>query len=165
MLTECGAVVQSVRIPACHAGGRGFESRPLRHYLESPVERLGFFSFQAPRNTTVTTKGVTASPTCHMASICHHGSHGFPGHSSTCIRSRGRGNCSLNRLGCSMNEEVMKLCHSGGLRCSAFCLRQWMLVSVLVARSRPRVHARLLVPEGEAIQAATQGHGVSARLG
>ena len=29
----CGAVVQPVRMPACHAGGRGFESLLRRFFL------------------------------------------------------------------------------------------------------------------------------------
>ena len=30
-IEECGLVVQLVRMPACHAGGHGFEPRPGRH--------------------------------------------------------------------------------------------------------------------------------------
>src|SRR5690348_2069248 len=47
--SQCGAVVQLVRMLACHAGGRGFESRPLRHSttrLRKPASR-GLFAFYA----------------------------------------------------------------------------------------------------------------------
>ena len=57
-MQSAGAVVQLVRIPACHAGGRGFESRPLRQHKVSrnPASRWIFFRplFQSrfiPRHT------------------------------------------------------------------------------------------------------------------
>ena len=44
-----GAVVQLVRIPACHAGGRGFESRPLRQQIQGLQAYRGFSVWNAFR--------------------------------------------------------------------------------------------------------------------
>ena len=44
MPTTCGPVVQLVRMPACHAGGRGFEPHPDRQFIFYFMVRLKFAS-------------------------------------------------------------------------------------------------------------------------
>ena len=39
-------VAQLVRVPACHAGGRGFEPRPPRHVFRFPRSQSAKFSLQ-----------------------------------------------------------------------------------------------------------------------
>ena len=51
--TQFGAVVQLVRTPACHAGGRGFKSLPSRHLLSFEKLASYLLALLKERNASV----------------------------------------------------------------------------------------------------------------
>ena len=52
-------VVQLVRIPACHAGGRGFESRPLRQSRVGKGAAVRYAAFAAIAPDSLRSRGLT----------------------------------------------------------------------------------------------------------
>ena len=57
-----GVVVQLVRIPACHAGGRGFESRPLRQRIRKGQSKDWPFLFLRARSGIARNSASPAGP-------------------------------------------------------------------------------------------------------
>ena len=63
-----GAVVQLVRMPACHAGGREFESRPLRKE-KVRLRRIFSYSSQLPELAERNGKSIRRSERENVLSV------------------------------------------------------------------------------------------------
>ena len=69
----CGAVVESVTTPACHAGGRGFESRQPRHFSTGRIAQLGEHRPYKPRVTGSSPVSPTSSTAGTLDRIIQRG--------------------------------------------------------------------------------------------
>ncbi len=69
--TICGPVVQLVRMPACHAGGRGFEPHPDRHYSLSKLSCFASVAQSVEQGTENPRVGGSIPPGGTIFNECH----------------------------------------------------------------------------------------------
>ena len=156
-----GVVVQLVRIPACHAGGRGFESRPLRQHCRGANASSPFFAITGVANTLALPSGhVRSRPQAQAHRAGHPGAdHAAvrvlrrrlllsPGRHrprrsrpSAATRSRRRNStrcCASSRNGCARRSAATSI-----RRCSTRprCATRWSTSSSTSGCSRSRARA------------------------
>ena len=90
---QFGPVVQLVRMPACHAGGRGFEPHPDRHLFASVAQSVE----QGTENPRV---GGSIPPggTIHIFLICEYNNNMLCGSGSVVERHLAKVNVASSNL-------------------------------------------------------------------
>ena len=142
-----GAVVQSVRMPACHAGGRGFEPLPRRHFalvaqsVEQETENLRVGGSIPPQGTICGSSSVVE---CHLAKVDVASPNlvyrSIWRHSQVVRQSSAKASFSSSSLdGASTSKHEAPVMMAG-----AFCIVKWVCAEAFIWNANLRLKWFLL---------------------